>query len=265
MSFQPVIIGSGFPAWTLLSKSLPTQRDIHAASFPVQSDTSYFLENFNGVNTADDIVSDRRMLRVVLGSYGLGEDIENRFFIKTILNEGASDPSALANKLSDRRYKSLANDFDFSTAPPSHKLQTGLASKTVSRFQMQAFEEDVGTTDNDMRLALTFQRTLEEVAGASGTNTAAWFQTMATPPLREVLQTALGLPREFANLDIDEQNQRLQDKSKSIFGTNDLLELSGAEKSEQIIQRFLIIKQASELVSTNSLNIALLLLGGSQT
>ena len=262
MSFRPIIIGSGLPAWTLLSKSLTSQREIHASSFPIQSDTQYFLEKYDSLNVADNIVDDRRILRVILNSYGLGDDLENRFFIKTILNEGLSDPSALANKLADRRYSLLASDFDFSTSPPAHKLQTGLAAKVVNRFQMQSFEEDVGAIDNSMRLALTFQRTLEDVADTSRSNSAAWFQVMATPPLREVVQTALGLPSEFATLDIDEQNQRLQDKAQTVFGTNDVVELASKETSEQVIQRFLIVQQASQFASTSSLNIALTLLGG---
>lgn len=262
MSFQPIVIGDGLPAWSLLKRSLPVQQSLHSSSFPIKSDTEYFRAKFAELNTADDLVSDRRMLRVVLGAYGLSDDIDNRFFIKTVLNEGLADPSALANKLSDQRYKSLAADFDFSVNPPNHKTQLGLASQTVERFQRQTFEEAVGAANNDMRLTLTFQRTLEQVTQSTNTNNAAWFQLMATPPLREVMQTALGLPQEFSNLDIDDQLNRFQDKAEAVFGSSDISELAAAPLSEQVIQRFLVIRQSAQVSTASSLETALVLLSG---
>jgi hypothetical protein len=238
------------------------QQSLHSAGFPIKSDIKYFQDKFSDLSTADDIVSDRRILRVVLGAYGLSADIENRYFIRTVLSEGMSESSALANKLADQRYRSLATDFDFSVNPPNHKTQPGLAFQTSERFRRQSFEEAVGVRDNDMRLALTFQRTLEQVAQSTSTNGAAWYQIMATPPLREVLQTALGFPQEFSNLDIDEQYKRFQDKAEATFGSNVVSELSGMPVSDAIIQRFLVVRQSSQISAASSFETALVLLAG---
>jgi len=262
MSFQPIIIGDGLPAWSLLSRSLAIQQSLHSSSFPIKSDTEYFQSRFSELTTVDELVSDRRVLRVVLGAYGLSDDIDSRHFIKTILNEGLSDPSALANKLADQRYKSLAADFDFSVTPPNHKTKPSLALQTIDRFRRQVFEEAVGVANNDMRLTLTFQRTLEQLSRSASTNGAAWYQLMATPPLREVLQVALGLPQEFANLDVDEQFERFQDKAETVFGSSDVAQLSNEILSEEIIQRFLIIRQSSQVSTASSLETALVLLSG---
>ena len=260
MSFQPFVLGTGLPGWNLLNATLDMQKSAFNRSRPTLSDSNYFLERFGDINTPDDIVSDRRLMRVVLGAYGLSDDIENRYFIKTVMAEGVADPEALANRLADRRYRALARDFDFSLSPPAHKADAGLSSRTVENFRNQSFEIEIGKADNDMRLALGFSRELNTLSRASSSNSAAWYQVLATPPLREVLQTALGLPTEFARLDIDDQHSRIQAKAQSVFGTSDIADLTDAEVSDQVTRRFLLIRQAESKSGSSSLQTALVLL-----
>jgi len=260
MSFQPVIIGSGLPAWSLLNDTLERQQALHASTYQSKSDTAHFLGKFDKLQTAEDVVSDRRLLRVVLGAYGLADDIDNRHFIKTVLSEGVADSSALANKLSDQRYRSLAKDFDFSTSPPMPSRSPDLAKKTIAAFRIQTFEEAVGETNNNMRLALSFQRSLQDLTSNATSNAAAWYQVMATPPLREVFQTALGLPSSFSNLDIDDQHSRFLTKANDVFGTNDVAELAEKDLSETIVRRFLVLQQSQQVSVANRFETALTLL-----
>lgn len=174
--------------------------------------------------------------------------------------EGAIDPEALANSLSDRRYKALAQDFNFSIAPPTHKQIPGLANKTIKNFQNQSFEIEIGKVDVDMRLALGFSRELQNLWVTSSSNNAGWLQILATPPLREVLQTSLGLPTAFSQLDIDVQHERIQEKAQRVFGTRDLSELTGEQLLEQITRRFLVMRQSNAQNSSTSLQNALTLL-----
>lgn len=261
MSFQPFTLGSGLAGWSLLKTTLPVQRAAYTSNYATQSDTTYFKETFGQLNTAEDIVSDRRILRVLLGAYGLSDDIDNRHFIKTVMAEGVSDRSALANKLSDQRYRALAQDFDFSGLVPGPSSRPDLAEKTISNYFAQSFEVEIGKSDTDMRLALGFNRSLQEAIASSNSNSTAWFQILATPPLREVVQTAIGLPSEFAQLDIDDQHARIQEKAARVFGTNDLSELATPSKVEEITRRFLVMREANAMSVNSSRQIALVILG----
>ncbi|WP_292065614.1 DUF1217 domain-containing protein [Marivita sp. XM-24bin2] len=243
-----------------MKATLKLQKVAHSRSVVISSDTQYFLERFPEIRTPDDIVDDRRVLRVILGAYGLSEDIDNRHFIKTLMTEGVADQKTLANKLADRRYKSLARDFDFSISPPSHFRHKDLARKTAERFQDHTFETAIGDTNPEMRLALGFSTGIRTLWKESATNDAAWFQILATPPLKKVLQTALGLPAEFSRLDIDEQHQRIQEKARRVFGTSDISELSSDTKAEDVTRRFLVLDQAKGAGRTSSLHTALVLL-----
>lgn len=260
MNFQPFVLGTGLSGWGLLQATLNVQKSTFNQSRPILSDSNHFLEHFSSINTPEDIVSDRRILRVVLGAYGLSDDVDNKHFIQTLLSEGASTSEALANKMSDSRYRFLVKDFDFSTNPPNHKLVSDLARKTVESYQTRSFERKIGDSDVDMRLALGFSRDLQELMESSSSNSAAWYQLLAIPPLRQVIQTALGLPREFAQLDIDVQHERIQERTRRVFGTSEISELASEQLSEQITRRFLIMRQAEGLSGSTSLKTALVLL-----
>ena len=125
------------------------------------------------IETVDDIVNDRRFMRVLLGAYGLSDDIENTQFIKTVLSEGVSEPSALANKLTDRRYRNLARNFDFSTSPLIHKNNKNLLEQTITNYQNQSFETAIGEKNVDMRMVLSFSREIKEISNSTKSNTTA--------------------------------------------------------------------------------------------
>ncbi|MBW6496595.1 MAG: DUF1217 domain-containing protein, partial [Burkholderiaceae bacterium] len=86
-------------------------------------DTAYFEARIGSVNSAEELVADRRLLRVALGAFGLQDDINNRFFIRKVLEGGVIQPDSLANKLGDDRYREMSRAFGFGDlAVPSSKL-----------------------------------------------------------------------------------------------------------------------------------------------
>lgn len=260
MSFQPFVPGAGLSGWVLLNATLSAQKSTFNQSVPIRSDTQYFLERFETIETAKDLVNDRRILRVALGAYGLSEDIDNRYFIQTMLEQGVGSSTALANRLADRRYRSFVADFDFSSHPPRHKVTAGLAQKTVAAFRDQAFDQKIGEISPDMRLALGFGRGMSDLVAKAATNATAWYQVLATPPLRTVVQTALGLPDAFSQLDIDDQHQRIQRKAERVFGSSDLQHLTSGDQLAEITRRFLVLKEATAVPAQSSLHTSLFLL-----
>ncbi len=256
--FDPVVIGQGLSGWTLLQTTLHTQKDAFNRSSNIKSDVEYLKTELEKVSHATELVEDRRLLRIVLDAYDLSDDLDSRFFIKTVMEGGIDDRSSLANKLSDRRYRQLAADFDFSR--PTSPISGELVAKTVKRFQTKSFEVAVGEQDRDMRLALGFQNELRDITRSAPTNTTAWYQILATPSIRTVIDKALSLPKEFQNLDIDVQLERIKDRASQQFGTDEVSAFASDDLVDKIVQRFLVRQQAAYLSSSNSMQTALTLL-----
>ncbi|MFW2545321.1 DUF1217 domain-containing protein [Primorskyibacter sp. 2E107] len=260
MSFQPIIVGSGLVGWQFLKATNDTQKAVFNKSNEMVRDTDYFKENIQSVKTAEDLVSDRRLLRVALGAFGLQDDINNKFFIQKILEEGGVNNDALAVKLSDERYKEFASAFAFDSPIGSRTQLSYFGEEIVSKFREQSFEVAVGDQDNDLRLALNFSRALPNVAESDSSADTKWFRVMGTTALRSVFETALGLPSSFAQIDLDQQIEVFRDKAQSRFGVSEVDDLADPEVMDKIVQTFLLQSQVKQSSATSSGTIALSLL-----
>lgn len=250
MTFQPVVPFGGFAGWQFLQRTMEAQRDAFDASPVRQRDVDYFRENIGSVGSAEELVSDRRLLTVALGAFGLDDDINNRFFIRTVLEEGTASREALANRLSDTRYRTFSAAFGFGQGSLPSTLRTGFGDEIASAFLARQFEVGVGETNQTLRLALTLERELPEIADRSLANDTKWLTIMGNPPLRSIFETALGLPQSFGALDIDRQLEDLKSRSARAFGTSDVSALSQGEESEDLMRTFLARAQLQESGAT---------------
>ena len=257
MSFQPVIVGSGLAGWSMLKSTMERQLTQFAARPDVRRDVAHFRSAIPEQGSAEDLVQDRTALRVALGAFGLIDDLNNRYFIGRVLQEGTEDEHALANRLTDDRYRSMATMFSSLNYSLTLTKTEAFADDVVARYQAVSFEAAVGEVDGNLRLALAFQRLLPEIAKDSGTNNAAWYHVMGQPPVRSVMEGALSLPASVGKLDIDRQLELFKDKARQLFGTDDLTTIALEENRETAIRRFLVRAQLAEAPSAVGMQAAL--------
>jgi hypothetical protein len=244
MSFLPVLSGPGLTGWTYLKRTGDQQIEVYSRNSKVQRDETYFRENIAKVTSAQDLMADRRLLRVALEAFGLEEDMPNRAFIRQILEQGTLDPQALANKLADKRYLKLSAAFGFDLTPPRTRL-SDFADKMVQSWKARGFERAVGVQDDRLRLGLNAQRELAEVANSSASENAKWFTVLGQPPLRAVFEGAFGLPKSFGVLPLDRQKDILIEKSKAMFGDGTVAQFTDPDRIEPLVRRFLLRSDAA--------------------
>ncbi|MEM9755202.1 MAG: DUF1217 domain-containing protein [Pseudomonadota bacterium] len=238
MSFQPVVPLGGYAGWTFLTRTLEAQSAAFSAAPLNERDTAYFRQNISTISSAADLVEDFQLLRVALGAFGLQEDQPNRAFIRTILDEGTSDNAALANRLADKRYRAFSEAFGFGESTPPKTQQAGFADRILARFERQEFERAVGEQDDSMRLALNLQRELPELAARGLTADTNWLSILGSPPLREVFETALGLPEGFGLIDLDQQVEQIRSRARVVLGTDDVATLARADQTDGVLRNF---------------------------
>ncbi len=264
MIYQPVIPTGGLVGWRFLQRTYDAQFQSFSASAVNDRDTKYFLENIGKVRSAEDLVSDRRLLQVALGAFGLEADLNNRFFIQKILSDGTQADDALANRLADGRYREFSDAFGLG---PGGLRKTGLVTnmeKVAQDHLVSRFEVSVGESDDTMRIALFAQRTLADLAGQSGSETRKWFDLMGLPPLRKTMETALGLPASFAQLDIDKQLEVFQDRLSRETGSPDLSQFTDPDAVAKLTDTYFARSQIAGLQAvTSPAQTALILLGAS--
>ncbi len=260
MSFSPILPLSGPAGWAMLKRTMAVQSAALNATPEMARDTDYFRANIGKVTTADQLVNDRRLLKVALGAFGLDSDITNKAFIKKVLTDGSQSKTALANKLADKRYVQLSAAFGFDQKIPATQ-RTDFAATLLTAFKARAFETAVGNQDDNMRLGLNAQRELAVLAVASGSETTKWLTVLGSAPLAQVFQKALGLPSSTSALNIDQQLGMYKAKAAGIFGDSGVSQFADATKAETLVKRFLSRAQADQMMSqSSSASVALTLL-----
>ncbi|MCL6284670.1 DUF1217 domain-containing protein [Ruegeria sp. 2012CJ41-6] len=252
MSFRPVVPVGGIVGWQFLQRTQEHQREALSASPLMKREAEHFLKEIGNVTSAEELVADRTLLKVALGAFGLESDLNNRFFVQKILEDGTSAQDALANRLADKRYRAFSDAFGFG---PGAIQKTSLVTSmedVVEKYQSQAFETAIGESDESMRISLYAQHELVDIATGEGTDTTKWLNIIGLPPLRTMFETALGLPRSFASVDLDKQVEVFRDRFSSATGLSDLSALSDPNAMEKTTHLYLARAQIASFASQQS-------------
>lgn len=244
MSFQPAIGAGGLSGWRILEATSARQRETFERSPQLLRNIEYFRENISSAQTAEDLVKDRRLLTVALGAYGLTEEIGKRAFVQKMLEGGTEDSGSLANRFPDNRYRSMVEAFGYGNITNgSSVLLESFREDIIARYKSLEFERAVGEVDNDMRLAMNFKRQIGDIANSDVNERTAWFQIMGQLPLRELVATALNIPTEVSQLDLDRQQEIFADKAKRLLGDSSMEIFKDPDSVNDVIRRFFLSRQ----------------------
>ncbi|TMV94022.1 DUF1217 domain-containing protein [Thioclava sp. BHET1] len=264
MSYQPIIPFSGYAGWSFLNRTMEKQQAAFNASSEIQRNEDYFREKIGSVETAEDLVNDRRLLSVALGAFGLDEDINNKFFIRKVLEEGSLDSESLANKLSDKRYLKLTQAFGFGDYGIPRTVLSDFPDEIVQKYERRQFEVAVGETDNSLRIALSVQRDLPELAAKDSSEKTKWYTIIGSPAMSEMMQTALGLPKSIGALDVDAQVRIYAEKADRLYGSTDPAQFAEPDTLKQLTRDYFLRSQLTTGTTITAGNAALSLLQGAQ-
>ena len=266
MTYDPALPIGGYAGWAFLKRTMPTQTAVFNTSTDMKRDEDYFRAKIGKITTAEQLVNDRRLLKVALGAFGLDNDIGNKFFIRKVLEDGTLTPGALANRLADKQYQKLSASFGFGDfAVPSTKL-SDFPDKILTAYRARQFEAAVGEQNPDLRLALNVQRELPGIAAKSGSSeNSKWFTVMGNVPLRRVFEKALGLPSSLGVLDLDKQLEAFKAKAKSQLGSDAIAQFTDPAKVEGLVRRFLLRSEAESFAQSGAGNPALQLMQTAST
>lgn len=181
-------------SYLAVSNNLPRVQAATAAKPQVKNDTAYYLANIGNVKSIADFVSNYRLFSYAMKAYGLEDMSYAKGLMTKVLDGGVRSSSALANTLPDSRYKAFARAFDFAGQGSSATQSAAATTGTVGKYVEQTLEDDQGTQNQGVQLALYFTRNAPSVTNAYG--------LLADPKLLKVVQTTFGLPPSAtANID----------------------------------------------------------------
>ena len=154
MNFAPIVVGSGLAGWSILTRTREAQQAAFDRSPMIAGDVAAFKEKISSIKASDQLLDDRRLLRVALGAFGLDSDINNRAFIKKVLDSDPADDKSFANRLSDKRYLSLARTFGFAGTEGPQISGSAISSELKERLKDVVTPDDLLSDPVLLRLTL---------------------------------------------------------------------------------------------------------------
>lgn len=184
-------------AFQAATRNLPKSLERAAAMPQTASETAYYLKTIGTIKSLDDFMGNDRIFRYAMKAFGLEDMAYAKGLMRKVLTEGIDGANTFANKLSDPRYKEFATTFNFARYGSATTSFERTQKPMTERYVRQVFEEQQGSQNENVRLALYFERK------ASGLTNA--YQVLADPALLKVVQTALGISSSTSMMPIDQQ------------------------------------------------------------
>jgi hypothetical protein len=192
-------VSTTISSYQLVAADLPRALATTSAKPTVARDAEYYLAHIQDVKSIDDLLRNQRLFAFAMKAFGLEDMTYAKAFMRKVLSEGVDSKDAFAIKLSDSRYREFAEAFNFKRYGETATVFERTRQGTVDRYVRQVMEEDAGSQNDGVRLALYFQRKAPTLTSAYG--------ILADAALLKVVQTALGLPPAniiSARLDIED-------------------------------------------------------------
>jgi hypothetical protein len=234
-------------SYRMISTDLTKSLKRTATKTDVARDSKYYLDNIGKVKTIDDFLNNKRLYSFAMKAFGLQDMTYATGFMKKVLTEGVSSSSSFANKLADTKYKDFATAFDFKTYGKATTATDATQKPVVDKYVRQILEEDAGSQDEGVRLALYFQRQAPTIKSA--------YNLLADKALLQVTQTAMGFSPYMSMASIDKQYQMINSK----FNVKDFQD---PVKLQKFLTRFTANWDAENASSSTSLSNTILI--GSQ-
>ncbi|MGV6872335.1 DUF1217 domain-containing protein [Pseudochelatococcus sp. B33] len=192
----------------------------------VDDDVAAFYDGLDAIKTADDLAGNWQVLSIGLRAFDLGHLAGQEKAIVAAL-KGDTRALPLTSTKDRENFEAFKAVFAFeSDGTPTAAPLVRDARKTVQAYIRQVLELDVGREDNNVRLALNFQRRAAEIKSA--------YDILADEALAAVIRTAFGIPAESAAADIDAQ-------ARLITSQVNIEDFQDPEKVEKLIRRFLLL------------------------
>lgn len=253
--------GGGYLGWKILQRTQENQRTALENSAEIRRSRDYFVENAMTAEGAEDFVSDYRLLNVALKAFGLEADVNNRIFIRKVIEADAEDKSSLVNRLSDKRYFAFNQAISQLNSGDAAKEKSGL-QEIVDLYHARSFERNLGQRYPELEIALNAQRELAQVAGKPSTDNTKWYGIISSKPLRKLFEGAFGFGNTLASLPVERQVQESQKRLRRLTGRSDVAQFSDKSHVDAVIRQYLLRSGASTETGANRFSAALMLLRG---
>ncbi len=201
----------------------------------VARDIAAFQTALASAKTPSDLLNNPVARKVLLTANGLGSFADSAALARQALLSDPQDNKSLVNRLTDTRWKSVAQTYAFATKGLAVLKHPATQATLANAYAEVKWRESLDATTPGLSNALTFR------AGAA--NVTSTLQILGDSVLRDVVTTALDIPKQIAFQEIPAQERAISTRV-------DLAKLKDKHFVESFTQQYLM-KKAQQAAGTN--------------
>jgi hypothetical protein len=191
----------------------------------VQRDIVAFSAAVAAAKSPADILGNPTALKVLLTANGLGDQLAYTALAQKTLLSNINDGRSLANTLSDTRWKSVVQTYDFANKGLSVIQNPTTIATITNGYAEVLWRQSLDATTPGLSNALTFRSEAGSITSVD--------QILGDPVLRTVVTVALGVPEEIAFQDLQAQEQAISTRL-------DIAQFKDPHFVETFAQRYLV-------------------------
>jgi hypothetical protein len=193
--------------------------------------------------SVDQLLSNPNVMNVLLTANGMSDQIGYTALAKQVLTSNLNDSNSLANTLTDTRWKTLAQTYNFQANGLAAIKSQSVIDTIANAYAKAQWASNQDTVTPGLSNALYFIKNASTVTSVD--------QLLSDTNLRTVTLTALGVPAQIAYQDLGAQEQ-------AVTSRLDISQLKNPPFVQQFAQRYLIASNSSSPTSSSSADLTTL-------
>jgi hypothetical protein len=203
----------------------------------VKAAIANFTQAVSSAKSMTQLLANPAFMNVLLNANGMSDQIGYTALATKALTSDLKDPNSLANKLADTRWKTLAGDYDFSDAGLAALQKPGALSAITASYTTATWQASQDSVTPGLSSALLFKTQAASITSVD--------QILGDMTMRNVVTTALGIPKEIAFQSINAQEQAISTRV-------DITKFQDPKFVDTFVQQFLIANAAATSSSSSS-------------
>jgi len=193
------------------------------------TEIEYFEKQMETITTVDQLLADSRTVNFLLESQGLDPKSVAKDDLKQMFASDLDDPKSYVNQLSDKTFAKIVSSFNFDIEGNLTPDTVGTVQQrsdvlqTVNSYYRQTLEEEQGSSNEGVRLALYFERKASTITSA--------YDLLGDSALLNFFKTTYNLSSYFSSMDLEKQ-------AATVEKFVELDQLSDPDYVQKVIQRF---------------------------
>ena len=183
------------------------------------------------------LLKDPAVMKVLLTANGLGDQLAYSALASKTMLSNVNDAKSLVNQLTDTRWKTAVQTYDFANQGLSILQNPKVISTLGNAYAEVAWRQSLDATTPGLSNALSFRQSAASITSVD--------QILGDPTLRTVITTTLGIPQQIAF-------QSLPTQERAINSQIDITKFKDPKFVENFTQRYLIAAGAASTTSSTT-------------